>query len=84
MDSVNVNKPSRIEFEFKHKSGKCYAYGFVFDNDIVYEEWLYQITSNTDTLIFNRNNGKFEDGIKYYSEEDESFIKNIFKGVRDN
>ena len=37
----NIND-SRIEYEIQHK-GKNYAYGFIFNNELIKEEWLYEI-----------------------------------------
>ena len=48
------NTDSRIEYEIQH-NGKNYAYGFVFSNDLIKEEWLYEIGTNNEIKIFNNN-----------------------------
>lgn len=50
---------SRIEYEFQN-NGKNYAYGFVFNNNEIKEEWLYQITNNKDIKIFERTESSFD------------------------
>ena len=54
LDLETVNKDSRIEYEIQH-NGKNYAYGFVFNSDIIKEEWLYEIGTNKEVKIFERN-----------------------------
>jgi len=54
LDGANKTKNSRIELEFKVK-GNYYAYGFVFNNKRVSEEWLYKINKETEIKIFERS-----------------------------
>ncbi len=84
LDTEFQKSPSRIEFEIKHNSGKYYAYGFSFNNEKVLEEWLYEITSDKDKLIYEREDGSFKNAIEFFSSEEESFVVNTFKSVRDN
>ena len=57
---VNTKKGnSRIEYEIQH-CGKNYAYGFVFNQEIIVEEWLYEITKKGETKIFERANEVFD------------------------
>ena len=52
-DTVWEKKPSKFQFEFKYNS-KSYNYGFMLDTQRIHEEWLYEITSTTEKLIFER------------------------------
>lgn len=52
-DSTCAKSPSRFEFEFKHNS-RVFIYGFVLDVRKIHEEWLYEVTSTTQKLIFER------------------------------
>jgi len=49
---------SRFETEF-FLDGKNYAYGFVIDEKIVHEEWLYQVGRRSEQQVFSR---KYQDG----------------------
>jgi AAA15 family ATPase/GTPase len=46
---------SRIEYELQHKD-KNYAYGFIFNNNEIVEEWLYEISKKAEKEIFSRKN----------------------------
>lgn len=48
-----VKPISKIEVEFKTQ-GKYYAYGLEFSIGGIREEWLYEITSRNDRLVFTR------------------------------
>lgn len=80
---------SRIEYEIQHK-GKNYAYGFVFNNEIIKEEWLYDVTSKTEVKVFERNFSKEEvfdlNSIlhKIDNDEEKQFLKFTAKGTRNN
>lgn len=54
LNKDNLNKDSRIEYIIQHRN-KNYAYGFVFNSDLIKEEWLYEITSKKDIKIFERD-----------------------------
>lgn len=89
LDKEALNKPSRIEIEIKHKD-KCYAYGFVFDNIMIYEEWLYEINKNSEKIIFERKEGKEQKpivtfaGIKFENPTEEQFLVFTAAGTRKN
>ena len=53
LDKNSNDKDSRIEYVIQH-NGKNYAYGFVFNNEIIKEEWLYEIGVNKEIKIFER------------------------------
>ncbi len=49
-----VNKPSKLEIEVEI-NGVIYAYGLVFDNIRIREEWLYKVNfGKDDEMIFER------------------------------
>ena len=82
-------KDSRIEYEIQHK-GKNYAYGFTFNNELIKEEWLYEIGIKKEIKIFERNVLKKEifdlDYIiqKLKKEEEKQFLRFIAKGTPNN
>ncbi len=55
LSKKSKNNPISIEIELK-SNGKNYAYGFVVDENIFIEEWLYEIDKNNDTKIYYVNN----------------------------
>ncbi|MGH1338803.1 MAG: AAA family ATPase [Aureispira sp.] len=59
LDKKNLKRPSRIEFEIKHK-GRCYAYGFLFDKHQIQGEWLYVIDNKRSKPIFERDHNQFD------------------------
>ena len=89
LDLETVNKDSRIEYEIQH-NGKNYAYGFVFNTDVIKEEWLYEISIKNEIKIFERNIEKKEifdlenitKNIK--SNEEQQFLKFTAKGTPNN
>lgn len=89
LDSSLNEKDSRIEYEIQH-AGKNYAYGFVFDNDVIKEEWLYEISTKSERKVFERDIRKAEifdltsiiKDIK--SSEEQQFLKFIAKGTPNN
>ncbi len=54
-----VKEPSRFEFEFAYKE-RQFAYGFVTDKFKVHEEWLFEITLEKDTPIYERTGNDIE------------------------
>lgn len=73
LDLETENKDSRIEYEIQH-NGKNYAYGFIFNTDIIKEEWLYEINNKSENKIFERN-----------IEKKEIFdLENITKNIKSN
>ncbi len=88
LDKEIEKKPTRIEIELKHR-GKNYAYGFILDNYIIYEEWLYEISKTVERVVFER---KYKDqkniidlkGIKFASSTEEQFLTFTALGTRKN
>lgn len=89
LDASSAERNSFMEFEIQ-SNGKNYAYGFVFNNYKVEEEWLYQLTKNRQKLIFERNasrESQFEiSPILSLNNKDEEkqFLQFIAKGTPDN
>ena len=54
-DEKRIKEPSEFEFVFI-VNGNKYIYGFVADQDKVYEEYLYQYFTAKPTRIFERTN----------------------------
>ena len=48
-----VKPISKLEVEFKYR-GRYFAYGIEFTHQVLKEEWLYEINSRSDKLIFTR------------------------------
>ena len=84
----NINS-SRIEYEIQHK-GKNYAYGFAFNNEIIIEEWLYEIGTKKEVKIFERNiSNKEIFDLEYIiqklkKKEEKQFLRFIAKGTPNN
>lgn len=80
---------SRMEYEIQHK-GKNYAYGFVFNHEVIKEEWLYEIGPKKEIKIFERNFLKKEifdlDYIlqKLKKDEEKQFLRFTAKGTPNN
>ncbi len=53
LDNRNREKNSKIEYEFSYKS-KNYAFGFVFNNQFIIEEWLFEFNKEKDYKIYER------------------------------
>jgi len=49
-----INKPTRLEYEIQ-AGRKNYAYGFIFDGNHIIEEWLYEISSKDEVMLFERS-----------------------------
>lgn len=77
LDKDCSTKPSRFEFEFKHK-GKQYAYGFVVDESSVREEWLFEIGITLEETVFTRQLPK-----DYYFNYDHELISEISQDEKD-
>ena len=55
LDGESQQKPSRFEFEFKcGLMMLSYRYGFLVDSKRVHSEWLYEIKSASETMMFER------------------------------
>lgn len=84
----NVND-SRIEYEIQHRN-KNYAYGFTFNNEVIKEEWLYEIGTKKEVKIFERDISKGEifdlENIiqKIKKDEEKQFLRFTAKGTPNN
>lgn len=89
LDKECDSSDSRIEYEIQNK-GKNYAYGFSFNNDVIKEEWLYEIGPKKEIKIFERNLLKKEifdlDYIlqRLNNSEEKQFLRFIAKGTPNN
>jgi len=90
LDNLSNTKNSRIEYEIQH-NGKNYAYGFIFNNELIKEEWLYEIGPKKEVKIFERNISKNEIfDLSYITqklkneEEEKQFLRFIAKGTPNN
>ncbi len=89
LSNTSNSNNSRIEYEIQHK-GKNYAYGFSFNNEIIAEEWLYEIGSNKEVKIFERDFSKKDIfDLEYISQnletdEEKQFLKFTAKGTPNN
>lgn len=52
LNKSSVESNSRMEFEIQ-ADGKNYAYGFVFNNTRIVEEWLYEVTKRSEKRYLN-------------------------------
>lgn len=89
LNTTSLHHNSRMEYEIQ-AGGKNYAYGFVFNNTSIVEEWLYEINKRSQKMIFERdmssvNHYSLDPILKNIkSEEDRQFVKFIAKGTPDN
>ena len=76
--------PSKVEIELRAK-GSYFAYGVEFTNMGIVEEWLYEINSRSDKLVFarktNEDGNEFEFGNISGSEDDKQLVKFIGQGT---
>jgi len=89
LNKSSAESNSRMEFEIQ-ADGKNYAYGFVFNNTRIVEEWLYEVTKRSEKKIFERNlqfTGNYDLALLLKlneKEEDRQFIRFTAKGTPDN
>ena len=89
LDAKSRKANSRIEFEIQAK-GKNYAYGFVFNKKNIVEEWLYELSKNGETKIFERKvNTEKPFDIEFLlslnkSIEEKQFLQFLTKATPDN
>lgn len=88
LSQSSKNAPTRFEFEIKVNKIN-YAYGFSFDQNIIHEEWLYEINKVKEILVFERTNSKNEQSIKFgdisfQNNEHEMFLNFTAKGTPEN
>jgi hypothetical protein len=81
-------KTSSFSFEFT-LNDKSFAYGFVLDNKVIHEEWLYEITKNNNKRIYERTTdssgkAKLELGSIKLSNKDKEFLLFLAQGTRSN
>ena len=72
LDSKTVDEPSEFEIKFVVEDIK-YVYGFLADQNKIYEEYLYYYPNGRETKIFDRTNVDFYS----FSQKDEKVLKDI-------
>lgn len=79
-----INPVSKIEIEFK-TAGRYFAYGIEFSINGIKEEWLYEINSRSDKLIFtrksNQEGNEFEFGDIHGDSSVAQFVKFLGEGT---
>ena len=86
LSNKSIKESSRIEYEIQHKN-KNYAYGFIFNSKEIIEEWLFEISKNSEIKIFERTNTNlfdFESLKKKNKKEEIQFIEFTAKGTLRN
>lgn len=88
LDVDAANKGSRLEYEIQ-AGGKNYAYGFVLNEGLVEEEWLYEISKKGEIKIYERltKEGSFD--VEYLmglqkTQEEKQFLKFLSKATPNN
>ena len=69
-DDIKNNDKTKMDFIFINNNKK-YEYGFVADNQYIYDEYLYEYKSSRPTMIFERTNitdYKFTSTYKHLAE----------------
>jgi len=88
-DNATASKPSRFQFEIKCNPN-AYIYGFELDKKQVRSEWLYEIRTASEKLIFERMTGlngltEIEFGnILLTAEQNQKFLDFTARGTRPN
>lgn len=89
LNTLAADKSSKMEYEIQ-AGEKNYAFGFVFNHKGILEEWLYEITSKSQKLIYDRDLARNEVFNiqpllqKNQNEEEKLFLKFIAKSTPDN
>lgn len=89
LDSETITAPTRFEFVFCSK-GKTYGYGFVYNTQIIFEEWLFEISGNRELTYFERQTIDDKTIVKTYPRfaskrnEKDKFLKYVARGTRTN
>jgi AAA15 family ATPase/GTPase len=89
LDYALKNEPSTFQFSFCHK-GNCYTYGFKVNQERIIEEWLFSITKQKETIIFERaTDADGEAQIRFApvlteNKDDKNFLHLLARGTRQN
>lgn len=72
LSKESQNELSKIEIEFQ-AGEKNFDYGIEFNNEEIVNEWLYEFTKRSESMIYDRKEGKFTlDGLFKRNRSDES------------
>lgn len=79
---------TRMEYELQ-ANGKNYAYGFVFNTHGIEEEWLYELTKQKETAVFERNKQDKQFNIDYLLKlnndgKERQFLQFLTEATPDN
>ncbi len=89
LDSATENMPSKFRFEIKCDSTP-YVYGFELDSGQIYNEWLSEIRSSSEKMLFRRQtdlkgHAEVEFGnLSFSAEHSGEFLKFLQRGTRPN
>lgn len=84
LDPACRGKPTRLEYEIKIED-RYFAYGFAFTPERVEEEWLVEVTGNSEEPIFERSGSKITLGkLRFDSPDEEQFLRFTAKGTLPN
>ncbi|WNJ20561.1 AAA family ATPase [Pontibacter sp. G13] len=89
LDDDCLEADSRLEFEIQHQ-GRNFAYGFVFNDRQIVEEWLYEVNRDSDRKVFERNTQAEEIfdleplQRKNRNREEQQFLQFVAKATPDN
>lgn len=88
-DLKSRHMPSVFQFDIRCND-HTYTYGFKVDKERVHEEWLYELSSNSRSMIFERETDSHGNtvispgGLPYTPEQDEQFFRFVATGTRPN
>ena len=84
LDPPCQDKPTRLEYEIKIEN-RFFAYGFAFTSDRVEEEWLFEVTGDSEKPVFERTRSQIELGdLPFINHEEKQFLKFTAKGTLPN
>ncbi len=88
-DSETKNRPSKFQFEIKCAQ-RVYIYGFEVDKQRVHSEWLYEMVSSREKMLFERETDRQGKTViafgklAYTTEQNEQFFRFVATGTRQN
>jgi len=90
LDSKNIDKPSRFQFDIKC-GDKYYSYGFLLNFNRIHEEWLFEINKSKEKQLFHRKtinendvNIEFGKLPELTNSKEHQFLEFVAKGTRAN
>lgn len=86
LNPTGQEAPSHFEFEFVVQD-KAYSYGFTLTPRRIIDEWLYEVTAQTDTMLFERKTDKAGQAEATFGKpikEDTELLGFVARGTRPN